>query len=65
LIKIIKVSNVEKFAAKILQKQPQKNKTIVESILKNVKKNGDEAIRKYEKNLLVQIFLHYVYLKQK
>jgi len=49
LIKIIKVSNVEKFAAKILQKQPQKNKTIVESILKNVKKNGDEAIRKYEK----------------
>jgi histidinol dehydrogenase len=49
LIKIIKVSNVEKFAAKILQKQPQKNKIIVESILKNVKKNGDEAIRKYEK----------------
>ena len=49
MIKIIKVSNVEKFAAKILQKQPQKNKTIVESILKNVKKNGDDAIRKYEK----------------
>ncbi|MEK0346081.1 MAG: histidinol dehydrogenase, partial [Nitrosopumilus sp.] len=48
-MKIIKVSNVEKFAAKILQKQPQKNKTIVESILKNVKKNGDDAIRKYEK----------------
>ena len=49
MIKIIKVSNVEKFAAKILQKQPRKNKTIVESILKNVKKNGDDAIRKYEK----------------
>jgi len=49
LIKIIKVTNVEKFAAKILPKQPQKNKTIVESILKNVKKNGDDAIRKYEK----------------
>jgi len=49
LIRIIKVTNVEKFAAKIIPKQPQKNKTIVESILKNVKKNGDEAIRKYEK----------------
>ncbi len=49
MIRIIKVSNVEKFAAKIIPKQPQKNKTIVESILKNVKKNGDKAIRKYEK----------------
>ena len=49
MIKIIKVTNVEKFADKILPKQPQKNKTIVESILKNVKKNGDDAIRKYEK----------------
>jgi len=49
LIRIIKVTNVDKFATKILPKQPQKNKTIVESILKNVKKNGDDAIRKYEK----------------
>ena len=49
MIRIIKVTNVEKFAAKIIPKQPQKNKTIVESILKNVKKNGDNAIRKYEK----------------
>jgi len=48
-MRIIKVTNVEKFAAKIIPKQPQKNKTIVESILKNVKKNGDDAIRKYEK----------------
>ncbi len=49
MIRIIKVTNVEKFAAKIIPKQPQKNKIIVESILKNVKKNGDNAIRKYEK----------------
>ena len=48
-MRIIKVTNVEKFAAKITPKQPQKNKTIVETILKNVKKNGDNAIRKYEK----------------
>ena len=49
MIRIIKVTNIEKFASKILPKQPQKNKSIVESILKNVQKNGDEAIRKYEK----------------
>ena len=48
-MKIIKVTNVEKFAAKIIPKQPQKNKTIVESILKNVKKDGDNAIIRYEK----------------
>ena len=48
-MRIIKIADVESFAAKITPKQPQKNKTIVESILKNVKKNGDKAIRKYEK----------------
>ena len=48
-MRIIKVTNVQKFAAQILPKQPQNNKTIVESIFKNVKKNGDKAIRKYEK----------------
>ena len=48
-MRIIKITNVEKFAAKIIPKQPQNNKTIVESIINNVKKNGDDAIRKYEK----------------
>ena len=48
-MRTIKVTNVEKFAANIIPKQPQNNKTIVESILKNVQKNGDVAIRKYEK----------------
>jgi len=48
-MRIKKVTNVQKFAAKVLPKQPQSNKTIVESILKDVKKNGDKAIRKYEK----------------
>jgi len=49
LIKTIKVTNVEKFAENIIPKQPQNNKTVVETILKDVKKNGDNAIRKYEK----------------
>ncbi|MGY5152474.1 MAG: histidinol dehydrogenase [Candidatus Nitrosopumilus sp. bin_6a] len=48
-MRIIKVTNVEKFAARIVPKQPQNNKTIVESILNDVKKNGDAAIKKYEK----------------
>jgi histidinol dehydrogenase len=49
LIRIITVSNVEKFATKIIPKQAQNNKSVVESIIKNVEKNGDDAIRKYEK----------------
>lgn len=48
-MRLIKVTNIEKFTAKIIPKQSQKNKTIVQSILKNVKKNGDKAIQKYEK----------------
>ena len=48
-MRIIQVTNVEKFAAKILPKQSQKNKPIVDYILKNVQKNGDSAIKKYER----------------
>ena len=48
-MKIIRVTNVESFASKIIPKQPQKNKQIVESILKKVQKDGDSAIKKYEK----------------
>jgi len=48
-MKIIRISNVEDFAAKVFPKRSQKNKSIVESILRNVQKNGDSAIRKYEK----------------
>ena len=48
-MKIVKVTNVQKFATQTIPKQPSKNKSIVESILKNVKKNGDVAIQKYEK----------------
>ena len=48
-MKIIQVRNVETFVSKVLPKQPQKNRTIVESILNNVKKNGDTSLRNYEK----------------
>ncbi|QUC64419.1 histidinol dehydrogenase [Nitrosopumilus sp. K4] len=48
-MKIIRVPNSANFVSKVIQKQPQKNKKIVESILKDIQKNGDAAIRKYEK----------------
>ena len=48
-MKIHKVTNIEQFVAKITPKQAQKNKSIVESILKNVQKNGDSAVKKYER----------------
>ena len=51
-MKIHKVTNIEQFVAKILPKQPQKNKSVVESILKDVQKNGDSAVKKYEKKFI-------------
>jgi histidinol dehydrogenase len=48
-MKIIRVTDVQSFESKIIPKQPQKNKKIVESILKKVQKDGDLAIKKYEK----------------
>ncbi|MFB5608299.1 MAG: histidinol dehydrogenase, partial [Candidatus Nitrosomaritimum yanchengensis] len=48
-MKIIQVTNIARFAAKTIPKQPQKNKEIVESIIKSVQKDGDVALKKYEK----------------
>jgi len=48
-MKIIQVNNVESFAFQIIPKQPQKNKQITASILKEVQKDGDLAIKKYER----------------
>jgi histidinol dehydrogenase len=48
-MKIHKVTNIEQFVAKIIPKQAQKNKSIVESILKNVQKNCYSSVKKYEK----------------
>ena len=48
-MKIIQVTNVESFASQIIPKQSQKNKQITESIIKKIQKDGDLAIKKYEK----------------
>jgi len=49
LIKIISVRNVDSFLAKITSKTSKNNKKAVESIIYDVQKNGDRAVRKYEK----------------
>ncbi|QDI89128.1 histidinol dehydrogenase [Candidatus Nitrosopumilus sp. SW] len=48
-MKIISINNTEQFLKKIATKNSSKNQKIVESILKNVKNNGDAAVKKYEK----------------
>ena len=48
-MKIISTKNTEQFLKKIGTKNSSKNQKTVESILKDVKKNGDSAIKKYEK----------------
>ncbi len=48
-MKIITISNVEKFAKTLRKPSSQASKKTVETIILDVKKRGDSAIRKYEK----------------
>ena len=48
MIKILQVSNVDSFVESIRQKTSQKDRKIVQSILDDVRKNGDNAVKKYE-----------------
>jgi len=48
LIKILQVRNVDSFVESRRQKTSQKDRKIVQSILDDVRKNGDSAIKKYE-----------------
>jgi histidinol dehydrogenase len=48
LIKILRVSNVDSFVESRRQKTSQKDRKIVQSILDDVRKNGDIAVKKYE-----------------
>jgi len=49
LIKILQVRNVDSFVESIRQKTSQKDRKIVQSILDDVRKNGDSAVKKYER----------------
>jgi histidinol dehydrogenase len=48
LIKILQVSNLDNFVESRRQKTSQKDRKIVQSILDDVRKNGDSAVKKYE-----------------
>ena len=48
MIKILQVSNVDSFVESRRQKTSQKDRKIVQSILDDVRRNGDSAVKKYE-----------------
>ena len=48
-MKVIKVKNVETFVAQLNSKKTDIDSSIVNSIIRDVKKNGDQAVKKYEK----------------
>jgi len=48
-MKIITVRNIDRFVAKIRPKTSKQSRKIVETILSDVQKNGDAAVKKYEK----------------
>ena len=48
MIKILQVSNVDSFVESRRQKTSKKDRKIVQSILDDVRKNGDSAVKKYE-----------------
>src|SRR3970282_2992016 len=48
-MKIITIGNIDKYTELIIPNPYKKNKKIVESIIADVKKNGDSAVIKYEK----------------
>ena len=49
MIKIVTVRDIEGFAAKTRPKTSEKSRKIVRGIIADVRKNGDSAVRKYEK----------------
>ena len=48
MIKILQVRNVDSFVESRRQKTSDKDRKIVQSILDDVRKNGDTAVKKYE-----------------
>ena len=49
MIKILQVRNVDSFIESRRQKTSEKDKKTVQSILNDVKRNGDSAVKKYER----------------
>ena len=49
MIKILQVRNIDSFVESRRQKTSEKDRKIVQSILNDVRKNGDSAVKKYER----------------
>jgi histidinol dehydrogenase len=49
LIRILQVRNIDSFVESRRQKTSEKDRKIVQSILNDVRKNGDSAVKKYER----------------
>ena len=49
MIKILQVRNIDSFVESRRQKTSEKDKKIVQAILNDVRKNGDTAVKKYER----------------
>jgi len=49
LIKILQVRNIDSFVESRRQKTSEKDRKMVQSILNDVRKNGDSAVKKYER----------------
>ena len=49
MIKILQVRNIDSFVDSRRQKTSEKDKKIVQAILNDVRKNGDSAVKKYER----------------
>jgi len=49
LIKILQVRNIDSFVESRRQKTSEKDRKIVQAILNDVNKNGDSAVKKYER----------------
>jgi len=49
LIKVLQVRNIDSFVESRRQKTSEKDRKIVQSILNDVRKNGDSAVKKYER----------------
>ena len=49
MIKILQVRNIDSFVESIRQKTSEKDRKTVQAILNDVKRNGDSAVKKYER----------------
>ena len=49
MIKILQVRNIDSFVESRRQKTSEKDRKTVQAILNDVKKNGDSAVKKYER----------------